>query len=123
MESIILLERKRQLRYLSSQCRYGVQLDEVELGFDEDTKSFWLQDHKVIKSYEQNLEDQICKYAMSLNDWFTRLDVRAHTGGKTQSVNKAIENLVLKGKLQRDVQNGKGKAIIYKFVQGGNNEL
>jgi hypothetical protein len=112
VDTALLLNRTEKYRTLSSVQRYGTDLEETVLQFDQSTRIISLGDSKE-KTETKRIEDEILKFLNDKDDAVPEKIIDEEVEGKTKFKRTALRSLVSSNKVHRFGKGGKTEPYTY----------
>jgi hypothetical protein len=111
----IILKRNENYRTISSQQRYGQDLDETVLNFDEESKTVSLGETKQEVDTDK-VGEEILEALAGPDSPLTEAEINNEVTGKTKLKRDALRKLVVLGKITRTGLGGKKDPYKYQLV-------
>jgi putative DNA primase/helicase len=115
VDTALLMERTNHFRTIQSRQRYGQDLAESVLDFNEERRSVTLGALREDADVER-IASQICKFLQKSERWKTRKEIQAEVTGRTEVMRAAFRSLVEGKRVQRTGSGAKGDP--YRYMCG-----
>jgi hypothetical protein len=109
----LMLQRKNDQRTITSEQRYGDDLEETILNYDPVTRVIHLGDAQAVIA-KNNIKNEILHFLGSATTPQTESDIDSSTPGKTVSKRAALRELFAEHKILRTGHGGKGDPFKYQ---------
>jgi hypothetical protein len=114
VSTLIVIKRSEAYRTVQTVQRIGPWMPETVLQFDQETKRLSLGDTRFERDRKET-EEAILEFLEGAAEAKTDPQITAEVEGKTETVRKALRELVRQGKVTRDGGGKRGDPYLYRF--------
>jgi hypothetical protein len=122
VDAIFMLKRAKQKRTISSQQRYGIDLEESLLIFDSGKRTFALGD-TVEGETDGDIDSAILMFLRERAEPVIEKEIHDFVQGKKITKVHALRDLVKRGEITRAGKGGKGAPFTYSYPQDSSEDF
>jgi len=112
VDNAIMMDRDKTSQTIKSIQRYGCDIEETHLIFDESTKSFEMGENKEVKIFESH-KSNIVNFLRSTNKQVSRDEIESNIKGSTSNKRQSLRELVEEGTVRQSGEGVRGKPHMY----------